>query len=53
MTVTFEQFLPSCHLRVVPVLDFEPRRSLRLCDVWTGAMLCDYSLQIQFADALE
>ena len=53
MTFTLEQFLPSCHLRVIPILDLEPRRSLVFRDVVPKAVLRNDALQIHLADPLE
>ena len=52
MTFTFEQFLPSCHLRVIPVLDFEPGRPLMFRDVVPKAVFRYDPLQVHLADAL-
>jgi hypothetical protein len=53
MTFTFEQFLSSCHLRVIPVLDLEPRRPFVLGDVVPKAVLRYNPLQVHLTDALE
>ena len=53
MTFTFEQFLSSCHLRVIPVLDFEPGRPFVLRDVVPKAVLRYNPLQVHLTDALE
>jgi hypothetical protein len=46
MTFTFEQFLPSCHLRIIPVVNLEPRRALVLRDVVPKAVLRYDPLQV-------
>jgi len=51
MTFTFEQFLPSRHLRVIPVLNLEPGRALRR--VRRETVLGNDALKIHPTDPLE
>src|SRR6266446_1047483 len=53
MTFTLKQFLPSGHLRVISVLNLEPRRALAFDDVVPKAMLRNDAFQLQFANTLE
>jgi hypothetical protein len=53
MTFTFEQLLPPRHLRVIPVLDLEPRRPFVFGDIVPKAVLRYNPLQVHSTDPFE
>jgi hypothetical protein len=53
MPFTFKQFFASLALRIISILDLEPRRALSFYDVITVYVLCHDALKVQFAHALK